>query len=1140
MEKRVRGRTEVSRLSPAVPELVTLFTVLFLAAGLACAQTTTGTIVGTVSDVSGGVLPGVSVSVIQGETAVRRDTLTNEHGQYTISLLPIGHYAVEAELTGFKRAKVEDVLLQVNQTVRIDLILQVGEVQDTVEVRSEIPLVKTDRSDMGVVVDSRKVIELPLNGRSFFQLAALAPGTMPIGKVDSILDGFGGGIVANGASSNATMVTLDGIENVDANNHRVSVKPNPDALAEFKIMTATYSAEYGRGAGANINMVIKSGTNQFHGSAFAFHRNDNLDARNFFDQGEPPEFKQNQYGFTLGGPVVRDKMFFFGSFEGFRIRKGLTSTTILPTDAQRNGDLSTGYPIYDPLTTRKDPATGKIIRDPFPGNAIPASRITPQARKALELLWPGAQQQIADKNNTVLNPLKWDDQDQVIFRLDHQIDNQTTLWGRYVFNHHPYIDPVYSNPGIPGQGTVYDFTQQNVVVTLNRTLSPTLVNDARAGFNRYVQELVPETADMDYMGEIGVDGTLRDRAAWGPPNISVAGMASVGCFQFSPSRPKTNTYQYMDTLAWTKGSHVLKMGADIKRTHMNGIQFPNARGNYSFSGGMTRDPQRPVGTGQGIADLLLGLPTSAGLTFGKNDNDLRYLFASFFLQDDWSFQRDITLNLGIRYNYMPQPVSARDRVAIWSEEDQAIVTAQSDRNWPVASYGAEGRTLQQIMDDFKGIFSFKTAPEVGWPRSLTGSDNNNFEPRVGIAWRMFGSNRTILRAGFGRFYEMLTGSINWNTAGNAPYSRSLSFSQDVNGLPALFFAAPFPSTTVQGAPGITLGRIHDWQDPYQDNWNLTLEHRLTRSASAEVAYVGSRGHHQVMSVDFNDPVFGIGSGQLRRPHPERGGSGNNVSWGRRWYDSLQTKVETRSNSVSMVAAYTYAKALSNGGGGINEVLTGALHGWNLFGVRSTIPGGSLPDDDYILTYGKGLGSAHMPHRLSVAYVWELPFGKGKRYGLEGLADRIFGGWALSGATVYEAGVPRPVGGMRNGDPNNGPKTVEQWFNTSVFSAARPTAQWDPKTMDPSDRALVLQFLGNCGRACVMGPGIQNWDFAALKSFQVREAYRLQFRTELFNALNHANFGFPEHQFRLEDFRPDFQCLRWKADSVRIAIRLLTG
>ena len=1077
------------------------------------AQSTTAVIVGTVTDASGGVIPGVTVTVTNLDTGARRSAVTNDRGQFTISLLPIGQYDLESELAGFKTAKVDGVLLQVNQTVRIDFTMQVGEVQDTVEVKSEIPLVKTDRSDVGVVVESRKVTELPLNGRSFFQLATLAPGVISVSKVDSILDGFGGGIIANGASSNATMITLDGVDNVDNNNHRVSVRPNPDAVAEFKVMTASYSAEFGRGAGANINMVIKSGTNKFHGSAFAFHRNDNLDARNFFDAKRPPEFKQNQYGGTLGGPIVRDKTFFFGSYEGFRIAKGLTSLTVMPTDAQRNGDLSAGFPIFDPLTTRKD-AAGKIIRDPFPGNVIPASRISPQAKKALDLLWPRAQQQTADKPNTLLNPVKWDNQDQVIFRIDQQVNDKVTLWGRYAYNHHPYIDPVYSNPGIAGQGTVYDFTQQNMVLVYNHSLSSTVVNDARVGFNRFVQELVPETDNLDFMGAIGVAGTLQDRAAWGPPNISITGMASVGCFQYSPSRPKTNTYQYMDTLAWTKGTHSLKVGADVRRSHMNGIQFPNARGAYSFGGGMTRDPQKTVGTGQGIADFLMGYVGSASLTIGKNDNDIRFLHGAFFLQDDWNFQRDITLNLGVRYNHMPQLVSARDRIAIWSEEQQAIIVAQSDRGWPVTAFGSEGRPLQAVMDDFKGIFNFKTAEEIGWPRSLTGSDHDNFEPRVGFAWRILGSNKTVLRAGFGRFYELLTGSQTWNTTGNTPYSRSVSFSADANATPALFFSAPFPSSSVQGAPGITQGRFHNWQDPFQDNWNVTLEHRFFKHTSGEVGYVGSRGHNQVFNVDFNDSIFGIGNAQTRRPHPERGTSGNNASWGQRWYDSMQAKIETRTDTLSILASYTLAKALSNGGGGVNEVLVGGLYGWNVFGYRKPEEAlqANLPEDDYIMTYGKGWGSAHMPQRLSVAYVWELPFGNGKRFDLDGIADKILGGWQFSGATVFEAGVPRPVSARLQADPNNGPKTVAKWFDTSSFYAPRPTAQWDPKTMNPSDRATVLQFMSDCGRACVMGPGIQNWDIGIMKNFQLREEYRLQFRTELFNAFNHANFGFPDTSF----------------------------
>jgi len=393
------------------------------------AQTTTGTIVGRIMDPSGAVVVGVAVTVINEETGLRRSVSTNTQGDYTVNLLPIGRYSIEAELSGFKKAKVSGIVLQVNQTVRIDQTMQVGEVTQSVEVTSEIPLIETDRSDVGQVIGAKQVVELPLNGRNFVQLAQLGTGVIPVAKVDGILPTNGGGIVANGSSTNANQITLDGVENQDIILPSIGVSRSSDAIAEFKIMTANYSAEFGRASGANINVVIKSGTNNYHGSAYNFLRNDNLDARNFFDTQSLPEFKQNQFGGTFGGPIRKDKDFFFASYEGLRSNRGLTYSAILPTDAQRAGDLSTGRPIFDPLTRRTDPATGKIIRDPFPGNLIPTNRISPEAKNVLDLLYPRAPQQVPNTINGTFSPAQIENFNQVIARLDHRLGKSDTLWG---------------------------------------------------------------------------------------------------------------------------------------------------------------------------------------------------------------------------------------------------------------------------------------------------------------------------------------------------------------------------------------------------------------------------------------------------------------------------------------------------------------------------------------------------------------------------------------------------------------------------------------------------------------------------------------------------------------------------------------
>ena len=436
------------------------------------AQTTNGSIVGTVSDSTGAVVPGVSVVAINEDTGAQRTTVSSDQGSYNFDLLQVGRYTVEAELTGFKKARVTNVLLQVDQTVRLPLKLEVGEMTQTVDVQSEVALVKTDQSDVGAVIESKKILELPLNGRQFMQLATLAPGTMSVTKADSIMDSNGGNIIANGASSNANQVTMDGVENQDFLIPRLGVRPSPDSIQEFKLMTANYSAEYGRAAGANINVVTKAGTNKFHGALFEYHRNDAVDSRNFFDKvGVPlPEFKWNQFGGTLGGPIAKDKTFFFFSYEGLRIRRGLTVLATVPTDKQRTGDMSgSQWDIYDPMTTRPNPdKAGDILRDQFPGNVIPSNRISPQALKVLELLYPRADVQIANQPNVTLNPVQQEGQNQYIVRLDHQLSDNSSLWGRYAFGSNPRLLPNFGSSGLPGTGSQLSYFQQN----FSRLLQP--------------------------------------------------------------------------------------------------------------------------------------------------------------------------------------------------------------------------------------------------------------------------------------------------------------------------------------------------------------------------------------------------------------------------------------------------------------------------------------------------------------------------------------------------------------------------------------------------------------------------------------------------------------------------------------------
>lgn len=1104
----------------SIGRLIALACMLCSAVG---AQTSSGTIVGTVTDSSGAVIPGAAIAITNTATGAVRNLMTGDDGQYLASLLPIGVYSVEASKTGFRKVRISSVELLVNQAARTDIVLGVGTVDQTVEVSSEATIVQTDRSDVGQVVGAKQVVELPLNGRNFIQLATLAPGTMATDKIDGVLPAHGGGVVVNGASTNANQITLDGVENQDFLIPRVGVHPSPDAIAEFKVMGASYSAEYGRGAGANINVVIKSGTNNLHGSAYWFHRNDNFDARNFFSTSALPEFKRNQFGATIGGPVIPNKTFFFGSWESLRRGKGLTVNATVPTDAQRGGNFSTGGPIYDPMSTVTNGST--VTRTLFPGNIIPQNRIAPESTKALDLLWPRAQVQNPDVPNAVFNPVEIETQDQAIVRIDHHLTDRDTLWGRYAWARNPKYLPINASSGLPGTESNLDFYQQNAVIGYTKIFSPTLVNDARIGYNFFKQNLSVAANSRNLLAEIGIQGALEDPLAWGPPNINITGITSVGAFQFAPSVPRTASFEYMDTLAITRGSHNMKVGADIRRARMNGTQFPTPRGVYGFTGGYTRNPVAPAGTGQALADFLLGFPTTTSVQLGRTDNDMRMINGGFFFQDDWNVSRNITLNLGVRWNYMPQPVSADDRIANWSEEHQAIILAQNDLSKPTACAGCNGRPLSSLIQDFQGIFNFKTRDEVGWPRSLVKSSYRNFEPRLGFAWRLFGNNDTVLRAGYGRFYEIVAGNVMWNYTTNPPLSRNLAFTGNNNDTPLLTLRTPFPASSVQGAPGLSGGSLYDSKDPYQDNWNVSIQRRLFANTSLDVAYVGSRGTGQRMSVDFNAPMIGTSALQGRRPHPEHGSVGINANWGHRRYDSMQVKLETRARHINILAAYTWAKGITWGGGGINESFTGSRFGWNAFGIRTPVSASYLDPDDPYLSVDKGPGAFDLRQRLSVSYVYELPFGAGQPVSLSGFANTILGGWEMTGILTFEAGIPVAVSyGVDNlggagatrpnllSDPNDTQRILpDQYFSKSAFGEPVPLANV------LRDGQNVILAAGNAGRAPIIGPGIQTFDLGLFKNFTFIERIRMQLRGEFFNALNRTNFGNPNTTFTSPQF-----------------------
>lgn len=1085
---------------------------------------TTGSIVGTVSDAAGAVVPGAKVSVVSETTHVARQLTTDERGEYNATLLPVDIYSVIVEHPGLEKSETKQIKVDVNQVVRMDVLLRVGSVSTVAQVKANAELVKTDQADVSQVIDATQITQMPLNGRNFLELALLSPGTTEMARADSNIGNNGAGVIANGASSNSGAYSVDGVPMQDKIDNRATLHPNVDAIAEFKIMTADYSAEYGRGSGANVLVITKSGTNALHGSAYEFLRNSVLDARNFFDGPTIAPFKQNQFGGTLGGPIRRNKTFFFVSYEGIRSSTGLTVNSIVPTDAQRTGNMAGGPAIYDPLTTRTVPATGKIARDIFPGNQIPSNRIAPQSTAILKLLYPAAQQQAPFKINYHASPQQIMTNNPVIARVDQNFTATDVVYARYAGGTIHNISPGQGSSPFPGSGGISDIQEENAVVGYTKVFSANIVNEARIGFNREAHNLAPTLDTSCIVCSLGIGGVSTLQRDWGPPNISISNIAPVGAFPSAPQTPTTNQFVWNDTLSVVKGRHSLRLGTDIERGQMNGWVSVMSRGSFSFTGQETNNPQSPLNTGQGIADFLLGYPASASTQVGDNVFATRDIEAGFFVQDDWHVLKNLTLNLGLRYENAPPPVDAKNELALWDGKLNAIVLSRNNLNAPTVASGYEGQPLSSLIAAFP-MFNFMTASQAGLPPSLATGGRLDFAPRLGFAWRIFGNNNTVFRGGWGRFYEVVGLNIDLKDTANPPYARTLSFTSAPNALPQLTLANSFPNRTVKSTPAASNGRYLDWRNPYDDNFNATIEQRVSPNSTFTVGYVGARGVGQYMPIDFNSPVPGLGNSQQNRPNPKVGAIGYQaVPWGYRWYNSLQSSFQARLSNLTLLVSYTRSKLITEGGGGINEFNHGVRFGWNFFGTRP-MPTGQLGPDNPFLTIDRGLAPFDQRNRFVLSLIYRVPIGKGKLLDVPGPVDWIMGNWELSDITTIESGdALTPVlsvdnlngaGGQANGamsrpnvvgDPNNGPKTIANWFDKSVFSAPVALATVLAQGLNPVFAA------GNSGRGIIRGPSLINFDIGIFRNFPVWERLNFQFRAEMFNAFNHANFNDPNVTF----------------------------
>jgi hypothetical protein len=1045
-----------------------LFVVL---AGICSGQTVRATLVGRVTDPTGAVVPGTKVTLINVGTNEAHSIVVGDNGEFVFPQLAPGVYTLTSEHEGFRKDVRSGIELQVGQEARIDVPLQVGVLTEQVEVTGAAPLVSSENATLGNVVDQKKIVELPLNGRGYLQLAFMQPGVFAPAQGSTI--GFRGGLNIAGSTEVSTQYILDGVGNNDEASNQPLHTPILDAVQEFSVLTGTYSAEWGRQSGGQVIVTTKSGANAFHGSAWDFYRNSVLDAKNRF---APLKLSliRDQYGATLGGPIVRNKTFFFVAWESQNRGNGVSSLSAVPPVALRDGDFSSLS------TVVKNPFDNYA---PFPGNKIPNQLWSTQGAGLLAL-YPLPNQ--SDPKNNILSQRKGHyDSDGFSTRVDHHFGEKDQLFGVYEFldsqEFYPLSNPLCSARPVAGWGCNEMQRTQQATLGWTHIFNPNLVNEARIGYSRFGFYRIQEDFQADVVNRLGIGG-LPDAGVTpfnnGAPQVAVTGYTTIGGPTNLPQGRHDNNYNYIENITYTKGSHTFKAGVDYLRILFNSFFTNTGRGSFTF--------QDNTFTGNAVADLLLGLPRTASRDPGTPFHNAIANVNGVYFQDDWKVTPKLTFNYGVRWE-LDLPVTERvNKIASFDPITNTLKDAQGFR-WHVDSVTGK---LVSVPD-----------PTLG-PR-MWDTDWNNFGPRVGLAWRPFGGTKTVIRAGFGSFYNhQIVGNGITPLNRNSPYRDATTagpFSSSTGPLPSLanaFFANPTPVP-----PGIQKNFV----SAYTNEWSLGIQRELARNLLLEVSYVGNETHKLPTSWNINQAFPGtVGSVNSRRPYVGWGSitGGFISSIGNANFNSLQTRLERRfSSGLSFLVSYTWSKTIDQGA----NISTGGNNS------------GAFAQDARNLAAERGLADFDVPHRFVASYVWDLPFANKSNRFVNGAVS----GWQLKGILTLQKGQPftiydgvdqsntsgnndRPIviGDWHVADPG-----VNGWFNACTILSNGAQSNCQPG-QTPAWQIAPAGTFGNAGRNILRGPGLANFDLGLARQFKATERIALQFRAEFFNLTNHPNFYLP--------------------------------
>ena len=1100
------------------------------------AQTTAGQITGKINDPTGAAVVGAAVTAVNEATGVSRKTTSNELGNYTVPLLEPGVYTVKVQKEGFRLTERAGITLHVNATIRLDFALTLGAVTESVSVTADTPLLQAAESSLKVVIDNKKIIELPLNGRNPFDLMFLAAGTQAFARPsypgnNIPLSNFS----INGGPAMANEVLLDGIPDTTPQYNAYAIIPSVDAVQEFEVKTNNMAAEFGRTSGGVVNVSMRSGSNTLHGVVYDFLRNDALDSNTWLNNRTAqakPSFRYNQFGASAGGRIKKDKTFFFTNYEGLRRGTGRTFLFSVPTPEQRRGDFSQTraqngrqVDIYDPLTVRQVGAGYQ--RDVFPGNVIPANRFNTVSKNILPY-WaqPNLLGDSVTKINNFINNSNEDyTVNQINVRIDHSFSDSNRLFGRISWNESWVIPPnVFNNLANPASGPQL-FTQRNFALNDTHSFTPTTFATFRIGFTRLRDYNNPLDTTFD-MTQLGFPAYYRDfHPARVFPSITVNnysvsdigfGTSSVGPVSGTIINNISNAYTAQSDATHTRGNHVFKSGVEYRLFRSHGYRpfLPT----FTFSPGWTQGPnplQGSVNAGNSFASFLIGLAGGGSAQQNATQDIQSYYFATF-VQDDYKLTPKVTLNLGLRFEIENLRTDRYDRLNFLDFDSPSPLQAPG-------------------VGPLRGGLGFVNVS--GSPREQA-DVAYNWSPRFGFAYQW--NPRTVFRGGYGIFFAPRTG-FDFNLLGQTGFSATTAHVASPDGVtPTTYYSDPYPNGFVPPT-GSSLGLLtnvggsitapdRDQQGLYMQHWNFSMQHQLGGNVAIDIAYAGSKGTHLWQRLQYNqlpdqflslkddlrrvipNPFRGIipatqalgGAtttyGQLLRPYPQFTGIDTlgSSSSGSSIYHALEIRAEKRfSHGVNFLVSYTFNKMIDDGAPGARIAWIGDVPNFQNNNDRRS---------------ERSVNSQLGAQRLSIAAGWELPLGRGKTLllGISPLADKLIGGWQINLISALQGGIPLTIstavnntnsygGGSRPNSTGRSAKLsgpvqdrLNRFFDTSVFTQPEPFT------------------FGNVGRTLpdVRGPANVNFDFSLIKNIPFGERFRLQFRAEAFNAINNTNFWNP--------------------------------